>query len=273
VNAAGTIIVEMNFTDTYGRFYYGYVDTLRGSGCVTSSFPVYMCTGLPTKFGCAGAYTAKVIVPAQTITFSLTAVSSNNPPTAPVITGVTSANLGTTNTFTFNATDPDGDTIRYQIDWNNDGTVDGLSPTSLYVPSGSNSTSNYTLPSTGTSFTFKARTEDSKGGVSGWTTYTVTLLQAVNGTCGPADGVTLQSAPTIGLCIDGTASSITTNPTTWTWTCSGTNGGNVSPTCTTTKQGPMVNLWFSWLDRVKLFTTDIVSSVKLVDRVNAYDAN
>ena len=290
VKSGGTILTQVNYSDTYGKFYYTYKSgtiqyyTKKPMIDMTPYVIVPdIWTGESVKF-CAdyGPITApercapnpppySLPIPAQTITFSLTAVSNNNPPTPPTITGVSSANLGTTNTFTFNGTDPDGDNIYYRIDWNNDGTVDGLSPTSGFVSSGSNSTSNYTLPSTGTTFTFKARTADSKGGVSAWTTKTVTLLQAINGECGQANGEILSSAPSgAALCFTpGVASSITTNPTTWTWTCSGTNGGNPSPTCTTTKQGPMVNVYFSLLDRLKLFTSSLLSSSALIDRVLA----
>jgi hypothetical protein len=292
ITGIGPVSVSAYFPATYGKFYYRYFGLGYGNDLYLTVYFDYLGTIYPITgwygYGCyinpgtalrvpnlsgygdivaPSAYSLPI--PAQTITFNLTAVSNNNPPTPPTITGVSSANLGTTNTFTFNATDIDGDTIKYEIDWNNDGVVDGLSPTSGFVSSGSNSTSNYTLPSTGTTFTFKARTADSKGGVSAWTTKTVTLLQAINGTCGAANGTTLPSQPTTGLCINGTASSITTNPTTWTWTCSGTNGGNPSPTCTTTKQGPTVNVYFSLLDRVKLFTINLISEIKLIDRVLA----
>ncbi len=42
---------------------------------------------------------------------------TNQPPIAPVITGPTSGNAGTSYTYTFNSTDPDGDDVKYFIDW------------------------------------------------------------------------------------------------------------------------------------------------------------
>jgi hypothetical protein len=50
-------------------------------------------------------------------------------------------------------------------------------------------------------------------------------LVPVNGVCGPASGQTLASAPTTGLCNAGTASAVTTNATTYDWSCTGINGG------------------------------------------------
>ncbi|HXX58620.1 MAG TPA: hypothetical protein VEI96_11515 [Thermodesulfovibrionales bacterium] len=52
----------------------------------------------------------------------------------------------------------------------------------------------------------------------------------INGDCGTANGATLSSAPTSGLCSVGTATTVNgTGP--WTWTCQGSNGGN-NDSCT-----------------------------------------
>jgi len=47
--------------------------------------------------------------------------TQNNPPTAPTIDGPTSGTAGTAYTYTFSATDPDGDDIFYCVNWS-DGT-------------------------------------------------------------------------------------------------------------------------------------------------------
>lgn len=73
----------------------------------------------------------------------------------------------------------------------------------------------------------------------------------VNGACGSANGTTLASAPTSGLCSVGTASSVVgTGP--WAWSCAGSNGGtnasceaylaNSNPP-TAQKPGPSVELF------------------------------
>jgi hypothetical protein len=74
-----------------------------------------------------GSPAYQLAVPQQTITFNLTAtavVPSNNPPTAPTITGPNTGVVTTSYSFTIGgSTDPDvGDQIKYQVDWNNDGT-------------------------------------------------------------------------------------------------------------------------------------------------------
>jgi len=46
-----------------------------------------------------------------------------SPPNAPSITGETNGKAGTEYEYTFNATDPDGDDVKYYIDWG-DGSTD-----------------------------------------------------------------------------------------------------------------------------------------------------
>ncbi|MCA9352109.1 hypothetical protein KC866_01845 [Patescibacteria group bacterium] len=53
----------------------------------------------------------------------------------------------------------------------------------------------------------------------------------VDGVCGPAAGHTYNTPPTNGLCTAGNPGAVQTNPTTYSWTCYGTGGGNNSPTC------------------------------------------
>src|SRR5262249_44066881 len=49
----------------------------------------------------------------------------------------------------------------------------------------------------------------------------------VNGSCGPANGVSVASAPSVNLCSSGSAASVTgTGP--WSWTCAGINGGTTA---------------------------------------------
>ncbi|HPC30640.1 MAG TPA: hypothetical protein PK862_01695, partial [Candidatus Pacearchaeota archaeon] len=47
----------------------------------------------------------------------------------------------------------------------------------------------------------------------------------IDGSCGTANGSTFSSVPTTNLCSVGTASGVTTNSTTYTWTCAGSSGG------------------------------------------------
>ncbi|MDD2657399.1 MAG: hypothetical protein PHD04_01905 [Candidatus Pacebacteria bacterium] len=120
-------------------------------------------------------------------------VAANQAPTAPTITGPTTGIPNTSYTYTFTSTDPEGDSLHYEIDWDNNGTVDQTLPAG-WVSSGTTQSQANNWASTGTKI-FKARAVDSKAsaGISGWTTYTVTLSCA-NGTNNP---------PTCTQCPDG----------------------------------------------------------------------
>ena len=103
-------------------------------------------------------------------------VTWNNAPSAPAVSGPTSGNTGTTYTFTFSgANDPDGDTVRYGIDWDNNGTVDEWAPTSGYIASGASQTAtrSWSAPNT---YRFKVLAQDSKGANSAWSaTHTIVI--------------------------------------------------------------------------------------------------
>ena len=53
---------------------------------------------------------------------------------------------------------------------------------------------------------------------------------AVNGSCGPANGVALSTAPSTGLCSLGTASAVTGNGP-WHWSCVGSNNATTASSC------------------------------------------
>ena len=104
----------------------------------------------------------------------------NAAPDAPIIRGAdmsTAAPVsginGIPQSFTVNATDPDGDNIRYQLDWDNNGSIDQSIPGTGYVASALPQSTNYTWL-TG-SYTFKVRVQDDKGNYSVWTNHTITI--------------------------------------------------------------------------------------------------
>lgn len=213
VTGSGSVSIGMNFGATYGKFYYRYFNNNSNPsvhGCHANNVQMRDGTSLPVSSAgvpncvstifqsyadCLGGSSYILNIPAQTITFSLTAVGGNNNPNPPTITP--QPMTGVTNTsypFTFTATDPDNNTLRYQIDWNNDGVTDVTTPSGSFVNSGtaqsaSNASNLWTTPGTKT---FQARTEDSQGGLSTWTTAQVTIsLPAVPTiTTEPATSVT-----------------------------------------------------------------------------------
>ena len=78
-----------------------------------------------------------------------------------------SCTVNTPVTILMNAVDPQGDQIRYLIDWDGDEVVDEYSPTSGYVDSGTMIQSSQTFTTAG-EHTVRFRVEDSNGALSLW---------------------------------------------------------------------------------------------------------
>ncbi|GAG87435.1 unnamed protein product, partial [marine sediment metagenome] len=81
----------------------------------------------------------------------------NQPPNKPIITGQISGKPGTEYEYTFNAVDPDGDNVKYHIDWG-----DSTSNTTAFSSSGIDVKVKHTW-STGGTYSIKATAEDSNG--------------------------------------------------------------------------------------------------------------
>ena len=114
-------------------------------------------------------------VPEQQINFSFTVTgSTNQSPDAPAITGPTSGTPNSAHSFNFQAADPDGDQVRYGIDWDENGSIDQWAPATGYVNSNTSQSRNRTWNTEG-SYTFQARTLDSNGAMSGWTKHTINI--------------------------------------------------------------------------------------------------
>ncbi|MBI2613056.1 hypothetical protein HYW59_04620, partial [Candidatus Kaiserbacteria bacterium] len=96
-----------------------------------------------------------------------------DPPANPTLaaSGSASCTVGSPYSLTMTATDPDGDTIKYAIDWDANGTVDQFAPSSGYVPSGTTETASRTYATEG-SKTVKVMALDENGLTSGWSTLT-----------------------------------------------------------------------------------------------------
>lgn len=189
VTSAGTINTQFTFGNTYGKFYYGYTGYSGSNQCATNSvslrktnfnecvyffdFIIY-CPPDPSDY--------IITVPQQTISFTQTALATNAPPSPPTISDPTIGQPNTPYTFTVNATDPDGDTLRYGFDWDNNGTVDYW--TTPYVNSGTSQTGTRTWITEG-SKTFKVLAQDMQGINSIWTTHIINITEPpVPGVCG-----------------------------------------------------------------------------------------
>lgn len=196
VTAAGTLQFRVNYPAVVGGVKMGFRKQLRGTGpniwyeAGTTHVPLLAVKG--TQTGCPtlprteaedkqcynAAYSNRFIlsVPTQNINFSFTGVAANKAPNPPTITNVTIAPAGSSSVFSFKATDPDGDNLRYEIDWDKNGTVDAYAPSSGTVTSGTARNGSRTWAAAGT-YTFQARTY-ANGQSSTWTTHTVTIPAA-----------------------------------------------------------------------------------------------
>jgi hypothetical protein len=93
----------------------------------------------------------------------------NTVPSAPTITGPTGGKTGQSLTFTFNAVDPDGDDVRFIIDWG-----DATSDTTDYVASGNEKSVSH-IWSVEDTYTITVYAEDEFGLIGPSATFTVTI--------------------------------------------------------------------------------------------------
>ena len=97
-------------------------------------------------------------------------LTGNDPPTPPLINGPLTGEVGTSYTYTFTSTDPNGDQLQYYIDWD-----DGTPPTwSVPQASGTPYSASHIWSTKGT-YVIKAKTKDTKNAESTLTIYSVTM--------------------------------------------------------------------------------------------------
>lgn len=199
VTSPGIINPLFTVSATSGKFYYRYWDFRNltkahdgvdhPAGCYGNNIPLkvdagtitgeYICTdstGLSNRKTVSTPYSLEV--PVQTISYNLTATvvpPANNPPLPPTITGPTTGTVLTQYTFGIQSTDPDGDTIKYIIDWTNTGTPLQPIPSTGYVTSGTTLNTDKAWSTAGTLFTFRARAEDEHWLQSDWTSHSIIL--------------------------------------------------------------------------------------------------
>lgn len=282
VLSPGSIRSSVVFSATRGKFYYDYYEMntisigpyFKGTkGCHTNNIAMRAAASCPfTSYGssapfdstgiCSGLSTSDFVVdiPSMSVELNREVVSVGNPPLDPSVNAPSSGNVGVSYAFGAVSHDPDGDSIRYGFDWNNDGVVDKWVPASGYAQSDSEQVTSHSWNSNSVSGLrslqspsvirpYKVIAQDSNGLTSGWTSASFTSLYGAvsNGVCGPADtvtgGVSFASAPTVGFCTDG-SSPILSGTGPWTWTCAGSGGGN-DAFCSASLQTPAPTIAFT----------------------------
>jgi C1A family cysteine protease len=103
----------------------------------------------------------------------------NHPPETPTLTGRERGKNGTAYSYTFSTTDPDGDEVKYYLNWGDDywygGAVGWLGP----FPSGLNVALNKTFQKKG-NYTVRVKAQDKYGAKSDWATLSVTMPASYN---------------------------------------------------------------------------------------------
>lgn len=145
----------------------------------------------------------RVVVPAQTLSCSITVsdvanddTASASRPSTPTLSASGNASCTTDTPYhlTMSATSPDSHRLRYLIDWDGDGSTDELVPPSgSYVASGATQNASRTFATTGHK-TVQVRAQDDRGLLSSWATLsfdcTTRTTNADTDTDGSLDGTT-----------------------------------------------------------------------------------
>jgi hypothetical protein len=95
----------------------------------------------------------------------------NNPPSPPIIKGPKIGKISKMYEYKFTSSDPDGDDIRYFIDWG-----DGTFLFTDYYLSGETLQINYIYPEKG-NFIIKAKSQDIYGAQSNWGIFEITMAK------------------------------------------------------------------------------------------------
>jgi hypothetical protein len=171
-SAVGQGGATFNFGATTGKFYGRSVGVkgARHSQCSTSNAAMveYWHKG-DSLYN--NSYTLQIPAQKADCPFVIEGIPETGTPTTPTLTAGAACAVGTAHSITMTASDPDGDKVKYLVDWNNDGAVDVTVPSSGYVDSGTAQGASRTYGTPG-SKTIRVRTEDEKGARSGWQSLT-----------------------------------------------------------------------------------------------------
>ncbi len=202
---SGNSTITVDFNDFQADPSLAGVDSVSCGNATTAPLTCVNQNTLPYSGLCTAqcAYTVSAV---QSLSVGATIASSSqtkactarainlNPnlaPSAPTVVRTTpgTASVNSMQSFDFNSVDPEGDLIKYQVDWNNDGISDENVPLN-YIPSATIGTGTYTWTTAGAK-TFRVRAEDNFTHLkSAWTAFTLTLVLGPACTVLPAGTIT-----------------------------------------------------------------------------------
>jgi hypothetical protein len=173
MDEVGSVPAVFRYAATYGYFWTSIF--AKGGKSLDKKYR-NTCMS-PRLMGTKPGSPYRVAVTAQNIPCTITVEKGpeipTTPPTNPNITAAGGACVvGSAYSISIAGSDPDGDKIRYLVDWDSDGTTDAFVPTTGYVNSGTAQTASKTFASAG-SKTVRVRSQDDKGAFSGWASLSV----------------------------------------------------------------------------------------------------
>ncbi len=166
-NSIGTRQPAFNFAPTYAKFYSR--TNTSSQGCLTSNRAARAMVGT-NEYDLATYWANEdyvVNVPAQQLSCPITVTGPvGNPPAAPQLSSA-ACTVGTPQNISMSSTDPDGDQLRYGVDWDANGSIDQWVPASGNVSSGTTQTASRTYAIAGAK-TVKVLAQDKNGNSSSW---------------------------------------------------------------------------------------------------------
>ncbi|HWO07129.1 MAG TPA: hypothetical protein VNM40_00940, partial [Candidatus Paceibacterota bacterium] len=145
----GVGTATFDWAATTGNFY-GRVFIAEGGSCVPTGSCRTSNNAMQRETGDFSQVPYSMPVPAQSLSCPITVVApSGSPPTTPSLSSGGACVVGEPHTISMTSTDPDGDDIKYGIDWNADGSIDELVPPTGFVPSGTSQQASRTYATTG----------------------------------------------------------------------------------------------------------------------------
>lgn len=164
-NGSGTIPAEFSFDETYAKFY---PQIKSGTQCRVYNQPMSI-----SHTTWQYAYGTSLSIPEKTISYPIViAGEEGSEPNDPSVSAALGGQciVGTPFSITMSATDADGDSVRYGIDWDADDSIDQFAPASGYVSSGTSQTATRTYSEAGDK-TIQVLAQDQHGYSSGWSEF------------------------------------------------------------------------------------------------------